>query len=86
MTDTYHRIPSRGTKVRGGTSVILDGGTINTGLSSISGIIVTCASSDTVATATTLSGPNATIAINAAGAGATGNQTIYWEAWSDQKV
>lgn len=86
MTDTIYKFPSDGSSIARGRSLIANGGTITTGVSLVGGIILTTEHADTVATATSISYGVVTVALTAAGSGATGNKYVNWEAWDIQKV
>ncbi len=86
MSDVKHIIPSDGSNIKRGRSLIANGETIATNLSEVSGILVDCNSADTVAAATAISGQTVTVSLKAAGSDATGNHYVDWEAWSVKKV
>lgn len=80
-TTTIHAIQSGGSYVRKGVTTGLDdGGTIDTTLPTVVGMILCSETADCVATFTSQSAGTATIALRTAGAAATGI-TVSWEAW-----
>ena len=80
-TTTIHTITSGGNFVRKGVTTALDdGGTIDTGLPTVVGMILCSETADCVATFTSQAAGTATIALRTAGVAAT-NITVSWEAW-----
>ena len=83
---TIQIIPSDGSPQKRGTAVVADNDTINTGLSTCSGIIISPASDDVVVNATSITAGVVTVSVFAAGSSQSGNETVYWRAWNNQKV
>ena len=85
-TVTRHIFSSDGSLIRRGTASVADGDTLNTGLSTASGVVFTSLSDDVVVNARSISGGTVTMSVFAAGSASASEQTIYWEAWNNQKI
>ena len=80
-TVVIHNFPSDGTLIAIGTATsVADNDTIDTGLPVASGMLMTTATDDCVASFTSQSAGVATISLQTAGVSATGI-TVYWIAW-----
>jgi len=85
MSDVIDNSPSMGTKIAHGRSLVANNGTIVTGIRS-NRFVGNSLSSDTVVAATTITGGTVTISLKTAGANATGNHYVDWEAWDSNKT